>query len=249
MSKYDRIPNEVALAAQAGSRAHLGRMVPRLQEKAKHEARRMCDIHVDPEDYAQEALAAIIEALPDWDPGRASFETYADLVMRSAVRKTTSGYLVGASVPASTANAYRAAINGTDTLDEAQEAVKHLFTPATFQALYTLFSCTQPAHLVAGVGYEGAVKGEDGGEDAFYYGPARMVDHEEAHAERLDLLESVLQNLDERERFIVFMAYGHEDTDREIADALGIDRSRVNRIRNRALRKLREAATSEKDPS
>lgn len=68
-------------------------------------------------------------------------------------------------------------------------------------------------------------------------------------AVNLKKIGKVLQNLDEREKEIIFLRYGlatgKEVTQREIGEKLGISRSYVSRIEKRALSKLRKGFEKE----
>lgn len=68
-------------------------------------------------------------------------------------------------------------------------------------------------------------------------------------AVNLKKLERILQNLEEREKEIIFLRYGlatgKEVTQREIGERLGISRSYVSRIEKRALNKLRKGFEKE----
>lgn len=68
-------------------------------------------------------------------------------------------------------------------------------------------------------------------------------------AVNLKKLGSILQNLEEREKEIIFLRYGlatgKEVTQREIGEKLGISRSYVSRIEKRALNKLRRGFEKE----
>lgn len=68
-------------------------------------------------------------------------------------------------------------------------------------------------------------------------------------AVNLKKLGKILQNLEEREKEIIFLRYGlatgKEVTQREIGEKLGISRSYVSRIEKRALNKLRKGFEKE----
>ena len=70
-------------------------------------------------------------------------------------------------------------------------------------------------------------------------------------AANLKKLGQILQNLEEREKEIIFLRYGlstgKEVTQREIGKRLGISRSYVSRIEKRALNKLRKGFEKEKN--
>ena len=70
-----------------------------------------------------------------------------------------------------------------------------------------------------------------------------MIDRMEL-AGNLKRLGRIMQNLEEREKEIIFLRYGlvtgKEITQREIGEMLGISRSYVSRIEKRALGKLRK---------
>lgn len=70
-------------------------------------------------------------------------------------------------------------------------------------------------------------------------------------AANLKKLGQILQNLEEREKEIIFLRYGlstgKEVTQREIGERLGISRSYVSRIEKRALNKLRKGFAKEKN--
>lgn len=71
------------------------------------------------------------------------------------------------------------------------------------------------------------------------YAPERVVEFEEAEAE----LERVLATLTEREQLVLRCTYNDNMTEREVAEATGITRSSVQRIRERALNKMRKRAS------
>ncbi len=68
-------------------------------------------------------------------------------------------------------------------------------------------------------------------------------------AGNLKRLGRIMQNLDEREKEIIFLRYGlvtgKEITQREIGEMLGISRSYVSRIEKRALGKFRKGFEKE----
>ena len=68
-------------------------------------------------------------------------------------------------------------------------------------------------------------------------------------AGNLKRLGRIMQNLEEREKEIIFLRYGlvtgKEITQREIGEMLGISRSYVSRIEKRALGKLRKGFEKE----
>jgi RNA polymerase sigma factor (sigma-70 family) len=244
--KTSPIPNELALRAQAGDKPALAAMVPRLQDKADFVSKRFNETHVDRNDLIQDALLAALEALPLWDPAKATFETHSQNVMRDTMLETVSSYYIGADIPGRTLRRYWKAMHETGTLDEAIESLTGEMAEATFVSIHAAVSSTVPAHLVEGVGYEGSVSGEDGHEDEFYYRQAPLQDDAEDDLVDRIILEEHLQELSPRDRFIIegFMRQG---TDTEIARDLGLDRSTVNGRRRAALAQLRESIEEDQD--
>ena len=53
------------------------------------------------------------------------------------------------------------------------------------------------------------------------------------------LLESMIERLPERERKVVFMRYYRDNTQSEIAKALGVSQVQVSRIENKIIEKLK----------
>lgn len=240
MSDTAPIPNDVALRAQAGDKAALDAMVPRLQDKADFVAKRLKNVHVSQEDLIQDAIMAAIEALPSWRPEKAAYDTYAQNVMRRAVLNGVSGYYIGASVPWASAQRYWHAVHTTRSLDEALASLEGVMTKETFLAIDKVVTSTVPAHLVEGVGYEGSTDGEESYDEEFYYkAPPLQHDAEDELVDRV-ILDEHLQTLLPRERFIIESAM-RQDTDKEIAQVLGLDRSTVSALRRGALVKLKES--------
>ncbi|TQJ91253.1 RNA polymerase sigma-70 factor (sigma-B/F/G subfamily) [Streptomyces sp. SLBN-31] len=89
-----------------------------------------------------------------------------------------------------------------------------------------------------------------GGTDRRRLAPAEVMgDHDTAlefTAERLALMQA-LRQLPERERRILFLRFFHDQTQREIAAAVGISQMHVSRLLARCLTRLRELLVEEVD--
>lgn len=234
------IPNDVALLAQAGNKDAMDLMVPRLLDKAKFVAQAYSATHFDLRDLVQDALLGALEALASWDPTRSSFETYSQNAMRPAINEALGDYYMGASIPRETLKRYWDARQSTETLEEALEALTGVMKPETFLSVHRLVTGTKPAHLVEGVGYEGAVKWEAGaGLATFYYAQNHLGAGEQDLVDRI-ILEDHLEVLSPRE-WIIIEGFLRGDSDTEMAQDLGLNRSTISANRRQALSKLKES--------
>jgi RNA polymerase sigma factor (sigma-70 family) len=232
------IPNDVALLAQAGNKEAMGLMVPRLLDKAKFVAQTYSATHFDLRDLVQDALLGALDALASWDPTRSSFETYSQNAMRPAINEALGDYYLGASIPRETLKRYWGARQSTETLEEAREALTGIMKPETFVAVHRIVTGTKPAHLVEGVGFEGSVNGEEGS-DSFYYAQNHLGATERDLVDRL-ILEDHLEVLCPRE-WIIIEGFLRGDSDTEMAQDLGLNRSTISANRRQALSKLKES--------
>jgi len=238
------IPNDVALLAQAGNQAALALMVPKLEEKARYVALAFSETHVDPRDLVQDGVLAAFEALASWDPAKSTFETYSQNVMRPAMNEAMSHYYIGASIPRETLKRYWKAIKSTDSENEAVEFLEGLMRPETFLAAHRVITGTKPAHLVEGIGYEGAVSGEEGADqDTFYYAQAVPQGTDGSFLDSL-ILEDHLEGLTPRERLVI-EGFLRGDKDTEMGRALGLDRSTISIAKRAALAKIKTSIERE----
>lgn len=113
-----------------------------LEGVVRYAARQAAGSMLEFEDAQQVAWLAILEALDDYDPSRASLETYAQRVAVGAVRNAANGFSSAMSVPKSTMNRYRTAVRAYGSAEAAYEHADE-------------FKMTQRAFYDAHVAYTG----------------------------------------------------------------------------------------------
>jgi RNA polymerase primary sigma factor len=230
--------------AQAGDQEALSEVLKSQERVVRHVANRMGRVSTSYEDLVQAGNIGVIIALQSFDLAAGyKLSTYARPFIFEEVSKAVAESRQGFAVPNGTAKRYWRCVNASQTYEEALAlAVAEGMDSDSFLAAH---------HALTGVvSIDRPYNDEDG--DGAGYEVADVTQDVAASVTELlasrSLLAQGFQVLSERERTILEMAYGlngHPDdlTDGDIADALGVDRSRINRIRNRALTKVREALT------
>jgi len=237
------LSDDTIIAAQAGSKEAQGRVLDRMDRLIKAAVRKLINSSVSSEDLIQDARVAVLEALCTFDASKGfSFETYTYRIIRGSIFNAAGSYYQGATVPSTTLTRYWAAVNSASTDVEAREAAN--MDGVTFDAVHSLVTDTWSYDMqyadMHGNQRDADELGDIGG-GGLLSEPAFVQDFAGPLVERLDI-DEILDTLDPRERVIVELAYGFSGdgslTDVEVSAIVGIERSRVNRIRNRALAKM-----------
>jgi len=239
--RLDTISNDLALKAQSGDRRSIDKIVPRLYQKATRQAKNLGATHIERDDLVQDAVAGVLEALDKWDSEKyPRFESWCTLVMRRAVLNSAGDYYYGAKLPHASVQRYWKAMKENNSFEEAVESLAGVMRREAVVAIHEIVNECYPAHLVAGVGYDGSVEGEIDYAGLEYVDAPQLVDDNDV-VTAMDMSALMDACLDPRERLIVedFMA-GY--TNVEISERLAIDTSRVSRIRSRAFDKLYKQA-------
>jgi hypothetical protein len=238
------IADSVVLAAIAGDRTSEDVLGRRMKVKASFVSSKLTNTHIAHEELQAICLLHGVEALKTWDPSLAKFETHCQLRMWYGLTDDVGGHYIGATIPGSQLQKYWSAMDAAEDDFYAASEIAGLASgmrPATFMALYEMVNNVKPAHLVAGVGFEGAVPGEDGdsSEGDFVYDSDINSVFEDELLESLDLTK-LLEVLSSEQRYLV-RAFIAEDrfTDIEIGEATGLSRKQVKRRRDEALEILR----------
>lgn len=194
---------------------------------------------VERDDLIQAGRLGVLEALERCDPerGAACFVGFARRYIAQAIREAASLSVPGPSVPSRTLAYYF----------QAEHA--DVDTPLCDGTIQSVRESLSTVSLSTFVEEGGDGEAEDN-PDAFRHRLNGVApgDGDDDVADPA-IVSAALSELPQREADIVHLAFGFTGraplTDREIAEELNIDRSRVNRIRNRALGRLREALTEE----
>lgn len=238
------IADSVVLAAIDGDRASEEVLGRRMKVKASFVASKLVNTHIVHEELQAICLLHGVEALQTWDPSLAKFETHCQHAMWYGLAEDVGSYYMGATIPGRSLRKYWRAMDAAT--DDYNAAVRLAYDaekvhPDTFLAMHQMITGVVPAHLVAGVGFEGALPGEDGDSSQGDY----KYDSDINSVFEDDLLESLditklLNVLSSEQRYLV-RAYIAEDrfTDIEIGAVTGLSRKQVKRRRDEALNILR----------
>ena len=230
---------ETIQKAQQGDKTALEEILSALEPLIQKNIRSLGIERSAREDLAQDARLAVMEALPRFTPnaGR-SLVSFMEHRIRGAIINSSGTYEYGFTLPQDVTVDYLKAVSSTETLTEAREyAVSQGMSAHRFDSAHAAMNG------VLGVRESGDSDDEDG----------RSVQVPSSSFEGSLVENLVVQDavaaLPDRERQIVTLAFGldggKELVDREIADIMGIDRSRVNRIKKRAMSMLEEALKEE----
>lgn len=104
-----------------------------LEGVVRYAARQAGGSMLEFEDASQVAWVVILEALDDFDPSRASLETYAQRVAVGAVRNAANGFSSALTVPKTVMNRYRTAVREYGSPEAAYEHCGEFdMSPETF---------------------------------------------------------------------------------------------------------------------
>jgi RNA polymerase sigma factor (sigma-70 family) len=235
----DNLPTSIILSAKAGDSAAQAAIMDRVDPFIKTAVKKVTTTHLDPEDFLQDARLAVLEALQRFDPSKGHpFETFVFLLIKGTILNRAGDYYQGATVPKTRLQQYWSAVSSTATILEAREVsdMDHL----TFDAIHNLVTDTWSLDAMES-GEDSDNEPADGDFNVSQFSRQDWIAPN--ITEDQPDLEELLECLAPRDRMVLEMAYGltYGDSmnDYEVGQALGIDRSGVNRIRNRALKALR----------
>jgi RNA polymerase sigma factor (sigma-70 family) len=233
--------------AQQGDPDALSDVLKSLDRLIRHVANKMGRVTTGYEDLLQAGTIGALIALESFDVERGvKLATYAKPFILEEVSKAVAESRQGFAVPSTSARRYWRCVKNADTFEEAMAlAVAEGGTEEAFiSAHHALTGVTSMDRHATdddeGGSYEVASTDEDLGSLLTSVLAARSI------------VQAGLQCLEPRERTVLEMAFGlngHPDgmTDGDIANELGVDRSRIVRIRNRSLTKVREFLTLNKE--
>jgi len=245
------LPLSVIEAAQAGDCDAAAKVLDACESYIANAASIMYNTHIDQEDLRQDVAVAVLEALHRFEPDRGwAFETFLYRTLRGAVMDAAGKYYQGSTIPSRTLSRYWSAVGATLTPLEARErAAEDGMAPLTFDAVHNMVTRTRPIDTLTGFGgaSEDVMGDFEDSAEKTTSSPTMVVskaviDWTDPLVDRLDMVE-LLEALDPKERMIIEAAYLSLDpqSDGEIAQRLGLDRSTVGRTRRRALARLQVA--------
>lgn len=223
-----KLSTQVVIDAQAGNLEAIEEVLDRVDPFIKKAVRKVGHTSLPKEDLEQDARLAVLEALPRFDASKGfSIETFLFQRIRGAVYNSAGSYYSGFSLDHNVLDSYFRAIREGDTEAEARSfAVSNGMSAEAFDGAHA---------AVTGVW---GIDSEDSDEDEPSGYQVSTCDHQDAVVENL-VLRDALDQLDERDRQVIVLAFGldggAELNDREIGEIIGIDRSRVNRVRTRGM--------------
>lgn len=228
---------ETVLKAQAGDHEALESVIESLSRVIEREANRVGDTHSQRDDRIQAGRLGVIKALHGYDPAKgpltiAYVKSFVRWEVLEAVRESRPGF----DIPSRSAARYLAAKRSTESIHEARERCEEFdLTKATFDDVHNAFTAVHSVeHLSNG--------SDDGDDETIAFDIPAGDDFAEVYVERKALKAKVaaaLEALEDRDREVLVLAMGLNGgepmNDGQIAEVLGIDRTRINRIRNRAI--------------
>lgn len=198
----------------------------------------------DPDDVRQAAVVGLLDAVRAFDPAKG--DRLAGLVVQK-IREALHGEQItgGFSIPDRTLTRFAGLLRKADgdPTEAARIAPDHGMSRETFWAVFSVVRGTESLDAETSPRESAAPRGER--RDAVILGAAWEPDYaNSADEDYVDLaFESIRHN--DLATDVVRLAYGFTDyepqSDGEVADRLGLTRSKTQRVRSRALDTMRDA--------
>lgn len=241
---------ELITQAQQGDQDAMAQLIESNQRLVRYAVRRMGRDGSQREDIEQAAALGIIDAVLSFDIDRngVSLAQYAGTLVLNEASAASSASVSGFAVPRTVALRYSRCVKASQSLDDAQDLwCDEGGSPEAFVSVHNALTGVYSIHSMTG-------HGDDGEDEAF-----DIEDPGAAYATPLvdtlaakRTLAAGMAALSERERLVLEMSaglngYPDDLTDGQIALALGVDRTRINHIKKRAMNKVREALTNQEE--
>jgi len=239
---------ELGARIQEGDQAALQQMVEANLRFVVHYAKRYRGLGLAYMDLIHEGNLGLMEAAKRFDPGRnVKFISYAVWWVRQAILHTLSEHARVFRLPQklsgqvsklkSQREKLRLELERTPTRDELAERTDR--TPAQIEAL--LMASGDDVSLSAAVGDDGGLELGDTLEQEII----PSVEREMIRDSFEQMINSMVGELDEKEREVIRMRFGLDGEDprtlQEIGEAMALSRERIRQIESRAKEKLRRS--------
>ncbi len=252
IAKFDQLTpegeKELGARIQEGDQAALQQMVEANLRFVVHYAKRYRGLGLAYMDLIHEGNLGLMEAAKRFDPGRnVKFISYAVWWVRQAILHTLSEHARVFRLPQklsgqvsklkSQREKLRLELERTPTRDELAERTDR--TPAQIEAL--LMASGDDVSLSAAVGDDGGLELGDTLEQEII----PSVEREMIRDSFEQMINSMVGELDEKEREVIRMRFGLDGEDprtlQEIGEAMALSRERIRQIESRAKEKLRRS--------
>ncbi len=252
IAKFDQLTpegeKELGARIQKGDQDALQQMVEANLRFVVHYAKRYRGLGLAYMDLIHEGNLGLMEAAKRFDPGRnVKFISYAVWWVRQAILHTLSEHARVFRMPQklsgqvsklkSQREKLKLELERTPTREELAERTDR--TPAQIEAL--LMASGDDVSLSAAVGHDGGLELGDTLEQEII----PSVEREMIRDSFEQTINSMVGELDEKERDVIRMRFGLDGEDprtlQEIGEAMGLSRERIRQIESRAKEKLRRS--------
>jgi len=226
--------NDDVAQAQSGDEAAVMRVLAGMEKKVGSSIARVRSSSAEPDDLRSAAHLALLKAIMSFDTERGvPFPSYAGPIIRAAIAEEVSASRSGPSMP----HDLRARIAILESRDMDQDDIDQALVEKGYHDVGGAFNAY---HGTQSIDDERPSSGDDEGSDLV----VATGDFAGTVTDNI-AVRTALKELPEREQQIIVLAFGidggTELNDREIGEVIGIDRSRVNRIKKRAISSLHKA--------
>jgi len=223
----------------------LEELVTRLEPLARGVARRYHGRGELPEDLNQVAMLGLVKAIKGFDPDRGfAFSTYATPTMLGELKRhfRDTGWAV--HVPRGVKERALEVARVSDALSS------RLGRSPSLEELAEALGATEEQTLEAIEAYHGrqAPSLEQASDDELGLSPADLLgadDERLEQAEYLSMIAAGVESLSDSERLILFLRFGRDLTQSEIAQRVGTSQMKISRVLRRAIEKIRSASGEE----
>jgi RNA polymerase sigma-B factor len=220
----------------------LEEIVTRLEPLARGIARRYYGRGEPPEDLNQVAMVGLLKAIKGFDPDRGfAFSTYATPTMLGELKRHFRDTGWAMHVPRSVKERALEVARVSDELSGT------LGRSPSLEELASALGATEEQTLEAIEAYHArqAPSLEQATDDEFGLSPASLLGAEDERLEQTEYLSVIaagVDSLSESERLILFLRFGRDLTQSEIAQRVGTSQMKISRVLRRAIEKIRAAS-------
>jgi RNA polymerase sigma-B factor len=231
--------------------AVLEELVTRFEPLARSVARRYYARGEPLEDLTQVAMVGLLKAIERFDPDRGfAFSSYAMPTMLGELKRYFRDSAWAVHVPR---GVKERAVELSRTTDE---LASKLGRSPSLTELAEALGATEEQTLEAIEAYHARHtspldSGSDD-DDAGVLSPAQLLGAEDERleqAEYLSMIATGVETLSDTDRLILFLRFGRDLTQSEIARRIGISQMQVSRLLRAAIEKIRLASGEQPDPS
>ncbi len=227
----------------------LEELVARFEPLARGIARRYRGRGEPPEDLAQVAMVGLMKAINHFDPDRGfAFSTYATPTMLGEIKRhfRDAGWAV--HVPRSVKE------RALELARVSDELSARLGRSPSLEELAQALGATEEQTLEALEAYHArqAPSLDQPSDDELGLSPAEALgadDERLEQAEYLSMIAAGVDTLSDTERLALFLRFGRDLTQSEIAQRLGTSQMKISRVLRRAIEKIRSASGETDQPA